>query len=94
MARCCKWHHGTRLADRVDLIIGKNNLDTSRYGTAFENVRAKSEEATVYELEGQGHSAHIQAPGALSFLIDTLAGDTTSRESWRNSVSTGSRNGA
>jgi pimeloyl-ACP methyl ester carboxylesterase len=70
-----------RLADRVDLIIGKNNRETSPYGTAFENVRAKIEEATVYELEGQGHLAHIQAPGALGSLIDTLAGDTTSQKS-------------
>jgi hypothetical protein len=35
----------------------------------------------LHELEGQGHLAHIQAPGALSFLIDTLAGDTPSQKS-------------
>lgn len=61
-----------RLADRVDLIIGQKNREKSPYGTAFENVRAKLEKASVYELEGQGHLAHIQAPEALAFLIDTL----------------------
>ena len=68
------------LADRIDLIIGQNNRETSPYGTAFENVRAKIEKATVYEMEGQGHLAHIQDPRSLAFLIDNLARDTTSQK--------------
>ncbi|AXC11955.1 esterase-hydrolase, putative [Acidisarcina polymorpha] len=70
-----------RLADRVDLIIGQNNRDKSPYGAAFENVRAKLKKSAVYEMEGQGHLAHIQAPGDLGVLINTLAGDTSSQKS-------------
>lgn len=70
-----------RLADRVDLVIGQHNRNTSPYGTAFDAVRAKIEKANVYEMEGQGHLAHIQAPGCFGSLINTLAGDATAQKS-------------
>jgi len=61
------------LSSRVDLIIGELSRYKSPYGTAFGNVRANVDNATVHELKGQGHLAHIQAPDALALLIDSLA---------------------
>jgi hypothetical protein len=76
-----------RLAGRIDLIIGKDNRGRSPYGTAFENVRSKIERATVYEMQSQGHLAHIHAPRDLALLINTLAGATAPQKSCGTLVS-------
>lgn len=61
-----------RHADRVDLIIGRNNLGAAPYGTSFDDVRQRITHAEVHELSDQGHLAHIEAPALLGQLLNDL----------------------
>ncbi|MFF3991957.1 alpha/beta fold hydrolase [Streptomyces cyaneofuscatus] len=60
-------------ADRVDLIVGELNRGRAPYGTAFEEVARRVARAEVHVLPGQGHVAHLQAPGELARSLDGLA---------------------
>ncbi|WP_432543450.1 alpha/beta fold hydrolase [Kineococcus sp. SYSU DK002] len=62
-------------AARVDLIIGERNRGRAPYGTSFEDVARLVPAARVHELPGQGHLAHLEAPGQLASLVDRLSGD-------------------
>ncbi|MEU5821985.1 alpha/beta hydrolase [Streptomyces sp. NPDC047803] len=62
-----------RLADQIDLIIGRCNRGTAPYGTSFDDVRRHIDHARVHELPGLGHLAHVQAPEELGHLLNTLA---------------------
>lgn len=66
-------HEFARLAESVDLIVGQKDRDIPPYGIAFENIRAKVNKATVYELPDQGHLAHLEAPKLLGALLNSLA---------------------
>lgn len=58
--------------ERIDLIIGENNVDADPYGTSFEGIRTRVPHAAVHELTGQGHLAHVQDPVALGRMLDAL----------------------
>ncbi|MFD8568772.1 alpha/beta fold hydrolase [Streptomyces sp. NPDC059639] len=60
-------------ADRVELVIGQRNRGSAPYGTSFDKVRQHVAHASVHELPGQGHLAHLQAPAELAHLLDRLA---------------------
>ena len=62
-----------REAGRVDLVVGGTNRGRSPYGTSFDDVAHLTPHATVHELPGQGHLAHLEAPDRLAELIDDLA---------------------
>lgn len=59
-------------AARTDLIVGGNNSGQAPYGTTFEDVAARTPRATVHQLEGQGHLAHLEDPQRLAALINHL----------------------
>lgn len=59
-------------AARVDLIVGERNRGRVPYGTTFEDVARRVAHADVHCLEGQGHLAHLEAPGQLAELMDSL----------------------
>ncbi|XVU21013.1 alpha/beta fold hydrolase [Actinoplanes sp. CA-054009] len=59
-------------AARVDLIIGERNRARAPYGTSFDDVARRVPTATVHELRGQGHLAHLEAPGQLAGLVNQL----------------------
>lgn len=61
-------------AERTDLVIGETNIGSNPYGTAFESIRRRLDQPCTWVLPGQGHLAHIHAPGELGELIDSLAG--------------------
>ncbi|WP_198671635.1 alpha/beta fold hydrolase [Desertihabitans aurantiacus] len=63
-------------AARVDLVLGGANRGEAPYGTSFEDVVRRTPRATVHLLPGQGHLAHLQAPGELAALISGLRGPT------------------
>ncbi|MGX9900798.1 hypothetical protein ACW0JT_14670 [Arthrobacter sp. SA17] len=58
---------------RIDLIIGENNVDAAPYGTSFEGVCTRVPHAVVHQLARQGHLAHVQDPVALGRMLDSLA---------------------
>lgn len=60
-------------AERIDLILGSRNRAIAPYGTAFDAVRARVGTAEVHMLDGHGHLAHLEAPRALSRLVDAIA---------------------
>ncbi|GAA0478973.1 hydrolase [Paractinoplanes deccanensis] len=60
-------------AARVDLIVGELNQDRAPYGTSFNDVARHVPHATVHQLTGQGHLAHLQAPQRLATLVNRLA---------------------
>lgn len=60
------------LAEKVDLIIGEDNVGIAPYGTSFEGVRSRVPRASVHQLAHQGHLAHIQAPSELGRMLDSL----------------------
>jgi pimeloyl-ACP methyl ester carboxylesterase len=59
-------------AARVDLIVGSNNQGQAPYGTVFEDVAGRTPRATVHQLEGQGHLAHLEDPQRLASLMTRL----------------------
>lgn len=59
-------------AARVDLIIGERNRDRAPYGSSFDDVARCVPGATVHELSGQGHLAHLEAPDQLAGLMNQL----------------------
>ncbi|MDN4172196.1 alpha/beta hydrolase [Nocardioides sp. SOB77] len=63
---------GTR-AGRVDLVLGETNRDRAPYGATFADVARRVPHASVHQLDGQGHLAHLEAPGDLAALVDRLA---------------------
>ncbi len=66
-----------RRAGHVDLVIGEHSQGTAPYGTSFDTVRHHTpRHATIHTLPGQSHMAHLQAPGQLASLLDTLARET------------------
>lgn len=62
-----------RQAGRVDLVVGGVSRSRSPYGTSFDDVARLTPHATVHELPGQGHLAHLEAPDRLAELVDDLA---------------------
>ncbi|WP_017606249.1 alpha/beta fold hydrolase [Nocardiopsis alkaliphila] len=66
-------------AERVDLIIGELNRGRAPYGTSFDDVARHVFDATVHELGGQGHLAHLEAPAHLATLINGLGTPLTDR---------------
>jgi pimeloyl-ACP methyl ester carboxylesterase len=59
-------------AVRVDLVVGERNRGRSPYGSSFDDVARHVPGATVHELSGQGHLAHLEAPDRLADLINRL----------------------
>ncbi|MEU5565047.1 alpha/beta fold hydrolase [Micromonospora musae] len=59
-------------AARVDLIIGERNRGRAPYGSSFDDVALHVPGATVHELSGQGHLAHLGAPDRLAGLMNRL----------------------
>jgi pimeloyl-ACP methyl ester carboxylesterase len=59
-------------AARVDLIVGEHNRARAPYGTSFDDVARRIPGATVHELSGQGHLAHLEAPDHLADLVNRL----------------------
>lgn len=61
-------------ATRVDLIVGESNNARTRapYGTSFHDVTRHTPTATIHQLDGQGHLAHLVAPTHLATLVNTL----------------------
>lgn len=59
-------------AERVDLIIGELNQARAPYGTSFDDVARRVPDATVHELSGQAHLAHLEAPKHLAALVNRL----------------------
>lgn len=53
----------------VRLILGTNNEGRAPYGTAFAAFATALPQAAVVHLAGQGHLAHVEAPGALASAI-------------------------
>ncbi|WP_432521074.1 alpha/beta fold hydrolase [Kineococcus sp. SYSU DK006] len=64
-------------AARVDLIVGGLNRGRAPYGTSFADVARLVPTATVHELPGQGHLAHLEAPEQLATLVDHLPSHLT-----------------
>lgn len=62
-----------RWAERIDLVVGERNRGQAPYGTSFEDVASRTPRGVVHELSGQGHLAHLEAPGHLADLIDRLS---------------------
>jgi hypothetical protein len=60
-------------AERVDLIVGERNRGRAPYGTSFEGVVHLVPRATLHQLGGQAHLAHLEAPSRLAALLTTLA---------------------
>lgn len=59
-------------ASRVDLIVGQQNRGRPPYGTSFDDVTERTTAATVHELPGQGHMAHLENPVALAQFVNAL----------------------
>jgi len=59
-------------ADRVDLVVGEQNRGRAPYGTSFDDVARRVPRATVHQLDGQGHLAHLEAPEHLAALVSSL----------------------
>ncbi|WP_045747408.1 alpha/beta fold hydrolase [Actinoplanes rectilineatus] len=59
-------------AARVDLVVGERNRGRAPYGTSFDDVARHVPGAVVHELTGQGHLAHLDAPGHLASLVSRL----------------------
>ena len=59
-------------AARVDLIVGELNQGRAPYGTSFDDVALRVPNATVHELSGRGHLAHLEAPEQLAALVNRL----------------------
>jgi len=60
------------MAERVDLVVGGRNRGQAPYGTTFDDVAHRVPGASVHALPGQGHLAHLEAPGLLAALLDEL----------------------
>ncbi|MFE7504354.1 hypothetical protein [Promicromonospora sp. NPDC057488] len=65
---------GAERAVRADLIVGERNRARAPYGTSFDDVARRVAGATVHELSGQGHLAHLEDPERLAVLLDELGG--------------------
>lgn len=59
-------------AARIDLIIGERNQGRPPYGTTFDDVVRRTPRGAVHSLAGQGHVAHLEAPGELAAFVDRL----------------------
>lgn len=64
-------------AERVDPIVGERNRGRAPYGTSFEDVVHLVPQATVHQLAGQAHLAHLEAPSRLATLLNSLANATS-----------------
>jgi len=56
----------------VDLIVGEMNRGRAPYGTSFDDVTRRVANATVHELSGQAHMAHLEAPEHLAALVNRI----------------------
>ncbi|MHC9296329.1 alpha/beta fold hydrolase [Mycobacterium sp. LTG2003] len=53
----------------VRLMLGEHNEGLAPYGTAFAAFVTALPQAAVIRLAGQGHLAHVEAPGALAAAV-------------------------
>lgn len=57
---------------RADLIVGERTRGRAPYGTSFDDIARHLPGATVHQLDGQGHLAHLEAPAHLATLVNRL----------------------
>lgn len=60
-------------AERIDVIVGGDNLGEAPYGTTVDDVLARTPRSRVHTLPSQGHMAHLEDPDGLAALVDRLA---------------------
>lgn len=61
-----------RRAERIDVLIGEDNLGEAPYGTSVDDVLALTPRARTHIVPGQGHMAHLDDSAGLAALVDGL----------------------